>query len=168
MFSSEKAVDAMISASPIRYRLLSEPIPAKGLTAEQLAAGEEPAALPAVEKVFELSAGRSSYSHETFLTSYYNPLRAGFQPMPSKRMVFAAHMNRMLPRTLWSAGLADWESHGVHRLRMVGGGKDEVDIPMRMVEKVRDARRRSEVWVQAGGLKKLWEDGKRRREAKEK
>jgi len=154
----------MQNASPIRYRLISDT--PNGKPASPISVPDGKAVEEQTEgKIFEISINRSNYSHTEFLTSSYNPLHGQFTPISPRRSSFAAHLRNTIPKSLWSAGLADWESGGLtgSRWRVSGGGVEErhgADVPLRFVLK-----RRRELPTKTGlkNLKALWEEGEEAR-----
>ena len=79
---------------------------------ESESAHTKPAA--AAEKVFELHVSHSDFDHTLYLTNTMtNPLRGPYKPITPKYSYMAGALDRSVPRTLWAAGLKDWETDSV-------------------------------------------------------
>jgi hypothetical protein len=121
LFSSEAAAKDAINASPIRYRLISEPSQSPSPTASLDTSPAEEAQAEATEtkpaedeKIFELHVSHSDFDHALYLTSpKTNPLHGPFKPVDPKYSYIAASLDRSVPKSLWAAGLKDWETDSV-------------------------------------------------------
>ncbi|KAK6597821.1 hypothetical protein H4I96_08773 [Botrytis cinerea] len=145
IFSSATAAQEVINASPVRYRLVVEPDPQASSTAPS--DGNAPPQKPN-EKVFSLSLNITRYTHDQYISHpLTNPLY-GLEP------------------SMWSKGLADWDSDAGKRSAWndedKDGGEEEnslrkrrhdsssSSVPLRLVEKDLEARRERRPKVMEG------------------
>ncbi|KIN05772.1 hypothetical protein OIDMADRAFT_97786, partial [Oidiodendron maius Zn] len=127
VFTDENAAQAVVNASPMRYRLVSDATANIAHEAQQniktgeanTQAMEDDAS--GQEKVFELHVSPSQFDHEHHIAN--DPLFGPWTPMDRKHSFFGGGLE--IPRSLMSSGLRDWETDG-RKWRNVG---DEVDGP---------------------------------------
>lgn len=127
---------------------MSPPIPSEGDVPPQ-----EPQ-----EKVFSLSLNLTRYTHDQFISHpLTNPLYGPFKPIDPKRSGIAAHLNKSLEPSMWSKGLADWDSDAGKRsawneedndkgdewngLRKRRNDSSSSSVPLRLVERDLEVRR---------------------------
>ncbi|TEY44883.1 hypothetical protein BOTCAL_0342g00070 [Botryotinia calthae] len=174
IFSSATAAQEVINASPVRYRLVVEPDPQASSTAPS--DGNTPPQKPN-EKVFSLSLNITRYTHDQYISHpLTNPLYGPFKPIDTKRSGITAHLNKGLEPSMWSKGLADWDSDAGKRSAWndedKDGGEEEnslrkrrhdsssSSVPLRLVEKDLEARRERRPKVMEG-LMGLVKEGNR-------
>ena len=134
MFNSESAATDAINASPIRYRLISEPSQSKipyttspdSLLSEDAEANPTKTKPAEEDKVFELHVSTSDFDHTLYLTNpMTNPLRGPFKPIDSRYSYIAGALDRSVPKSLWAAGLKDWETDSVKRRNVAVLGQEQ-------------------------------------------
>lgn len=180
IFSSSTAAQEIINASPVRYRLIVEPDPqALSPVSQNPSDGTAPPGQMPKEKVFSLSLNITRYTHDQYISHpLTNPLYGPFKPIDPKRSGIAAHLNKSLEPSMWSKGLADWDSDmgkrsawneleendesqegdGVKR-RVSRNDSSSSSVPLRLVEKDLEIRRKGRPQVM-GGLVGLVGEGK--------
>lgn len=104
LFASPSSVTDLVNASPLRYRLVSEQTPASS--------SPEAPAEPQEEQVttFSLNASTTTFDHNEYLNGSTNPLHGPFRPLPPKYSYIGSSLERIIPESLWSKGLLDWET----------------------------------------------------------
>ncbi|RAL59423.1 hypothetical protein DID88_006797 [Monilinia fructigena] len=165
IFSSATAAQEIINASPVRYRLIVEPDAQTSPPVPQPPDGTAPPAQSTIEKVFSLSLNITRYTHDQYISHpLSNPLYGPFRPIDLKRSGIAAHLNKGLEPSMWSQGLADWESDNgkrsawneeevytedkdgdegdVAERRSSRADSSSSSVPLRLVEKDLEVRRR--------------------------
>ncbi|ESZ96862.1 hypothetical protein SBOR_2727 [Sclerotinia borealis F-4128] len=176
IFSSETAAQEIINASPVRFRLIVEPDPLASSPVPQNSSsgGIKPPAQKPIEKVFSLSLNITRYTHDQYISHpLTNPMYGPFKPIDPKRSGIAAHLSKGLESSMWSKGLADWESDMGKKSAWNEGGKDEgkggeeggggsrsimradtssTSVPLRLVGKDLDIRREGRPRIMDGLL----------------
>lgn len=131
IFRDESAAQAVVNASPMRYRLVSDAAPNEAHKAEQNAMeGKTDARITEdengeQEKVFELSASHSQFDHEHYIAN--EPMFGPWTPIDRKHSFFGGGLE--IPRSLMSSGLRDWETNGL-KWRNVGGDLEGAAAPL--------------------------------------
>jgi hypothetical protein len=114
VFRDEAGAQAVINASPLRYRLISDAGPSLepkaemhvgGGDAENLVTDEGPGEQ---EKVFELHLSHSQFDHDHYIAN--GPLFGPWEPVDRKNSFFGGGLE--VPRSLMSSGLRDWDTDG--------------------------------------------------------
>ncbi|KAE8449864.1 hypothetical protein EG329_007341 [Mollisiaceae sp. DMI_Dod_QoI] len=115
LFASEFSAKELINASPLRYHLVLEP------STPQLppsSSSKDPDPQSASEEqqephitAFSLNASPTTFDHNAYLTSgSQNPLHGPFRPLPPRLSYVGSSLERIIPNSLWSKGLIDWET----------------------------------------------------------
>jgi hypothetical protein len=132
VFKDEAAAQAVVSASPVRYRLVSDAAPSAALRAEPngVEANTDTRGTREEtedkEKVFELSVSPSQFDHEHYIAN--EPLFGPWIPVDRKHSFFGGGLE--IPRSLMSSGLRDWETDG-RKWRNVGDEVESSGAPLK-------------------------------------
>lgn len=132
VFKDEAAAQAVVSASPVRYRLVSDAAPSaapraepNGVEADTDTRGTREETEDK-EKVFELSVSPSQFDHEHYIAN--EPLFGPWIPVDRKHSFFGGGLE--IPRSLMSSGLRDWETDG-RKWRNVGDEVESSGAPLK-------------------------------------
>jgi hypothetical protein len=176
LFTTESAAKDLINASPIRYSLLaeappldpsSEPFFSEVVPNPELKDVDGSDTKPTQEeKFFELNASVSTFDHIKYLTApSSNPLHGPFAPIDARRSYIAMSLGKVIPNSLWSKGLKDWETAnlkwrdiGVETTEGGSGEEASLEYQFAMRERKRKEETRPRVMR---GLTKLVEERER-------
>jgi hypothetical protein len=153
----------ILLASPIRYRLIPDPPlidPSLQADPSEVAASPKPRAetpKEAEERIFELQFRRSTFKHQRHIEEH--PLYGPFKPITGRYSYITAHLDRVVPNSLHSKGLKDWDSDSVRRRHPGVGLEDNWDghsVGSRVATRFKD-RKKEETPKVMLGLRKLWQ-----------
>lgn len=174
LFTKESSVEDLVNASPIRYRLITERSSANpsdpliSLTPED-AEGQ----VEQEEIMFELGINTTKFDHTLYISDpYTNPLQGPYVPVSPNRSYIAASLEENIPKSLWAAGLRDWETANLrftnqHKaLEDTVNGSTEESGAFFITKKYREKTERSTPRVMSG-LKSLAEKSKEKRRKRE-
>ncbi|RKF72005.1 putative pal1-like protein [Golovinomyces cichoracearum] len=126
IFKTTVAAQAVLNASPIRYRIIS----AHNSTGNEneSSPSSDATTVGSNEQEFVLSISPTTFSHEKFLHSRVtNPLHDRFFPMLPRMSLIASALSRHIPHnTLSGTGLMDWDTgrgRGIQYVRNTGPTK---------------------------------------------
>ncbi|CZR67710.1 uncharacterized protein PAC_17609 [Phialocephala subalpina] len=107
LFASQSSVTDLINASPLRYRLVAETSPPTSSSSSPEAPTEQQ---EEQGTTFSLNASPTTFNHNEYLSGSTNPLHGPFRPIPPKYSYIGSSLERIVPESLWSKGLIDWET----------------------------------------------------------
>lgn len=105
LFASQSSVTDLINTSPLRYRLVAEHAPPTTSSGQTPAEQQEEQAT-----TFSLNASTTTFDHNQYLNGSTNPLHGPFRPISPKYSYVGSSLERIVPESLWSKGLIDWET----------------------------------------------------------
>ncbi|TQS36514.1 hypothetical protein Golomagni_03036 [Golovinomyces magnicellulatus] len=126
IFKTTVAAQAVLNASPIRYRIISAHHSTDNKNNSPPSSDTTTA--DSNEKEFVLSISPTTFSHEKFLHSRItNPLHDRFFPMLPRMSLIASALSQHIPHnTLSGTGLMDWDTgrgRGIQYVRNTGPTK---------------------------------------------
>jgi len=117
MYSTEAAAREILKQAVLRYRLIKEPPPPPALGTPSVESILYPNSPPNVsaeeqeEKSFELNISSTAFDHIDYLTKKMtNPLYGPYVPVPHWQSPFAALLENLIPPSIASPALRDWET----------------------------------------------------------
>ncbi|KUJ17903.1 uncharacterized protein LY89DRAFT_732613 [Mollisia scopiformis] len=96
LFTTSSSATDLLNASPLRYRLVTSP--------------SEPSSPDPQTTTFSLNASPTTWDHQAGLTGSQNPLHGPFRPISPRYSYVGSSLERVVPESLWSRGLLDWET----------------------------------------------------------
>jgi hypothetical protein len=171
VMNNDHIAKEILLASPIRYRLIPDPPlvdPSLQADPSEIAGPPKPEAQTSKEteeRVFELQFRRSTFQHQRHIEQH--PLYGPFKPITGRYSYITAHLDRVVPDSLYSKGLKDWDSDSVRRKQPGVGMEDNGDghtVGSRIATRYKEKKVEETPKVMLG-LRKLWQQRKASEEA---
>jgi len=97
----------------------------------------KPAQLQEEDQLFQLYASYSKFDHLRYLNNHgTNPLHGPFRPVPPRSSYISASLDRVIPKSLWAAGLRDWDTDALKKV----WDADKFFVDERVQKKLEDNR----------------------------
>ena len=127
IYLDAKSAQEIVAKSPLRYRLLPEKpqqTKALGEDTDEAPSSATASHVSPADRIFELIINRSDFNHHKYISDpKFNPLHGNFRP--EIRSAFSNSLARILPETLWTEGLMDWETDSLRRRKWMEERRQE-------------------------------------------